>query len=139
LADAERLLRPERSPTLADSDRQFLSSVIGEVREALAGVVTKRRALHGSPHAGNWLRTRRGPLLLDFETACSGPLEWDLAALDDAAVDPFADVDIELVRLLRRMRSVCVAAKCWVAPNRAPEVREAAQVHLKLLRGEPLD
>jgi hypothetical protein len=40
---------------------------------------------------------------------------------------------------MRRMRSVCVAAKCWVAPERAPEVREAAHVHLKLLRGEEPD
>ena len=76
---------------------------------------------------------------MDFETACRGPLEWDLAALDDAAVQLFAEVDFELVALFRRMRSVCVAAKCWVEPNRAREVREAAHVHLKLLRGEPLD
>ena len=139
LADARRLLRPERSPTLLDFDRHFLLSVVGEVEETLGGRVTELRALHGSPHAGNWLRTRKGLLLLDFETACCGPLEWDLAALDDAAVQLFAEVDFELVALLRRMRSVCVAAKCWVEPNRAPEVGEAARVHLKLLRGEPLD
>ena len=139
LADARRLLRPERSPTLPDSDRRFLLDVIDEVEETLAGRVPATMALHGSPHAGNWLRTRQGLLLLDLETACRGPLEWDLAALDDAAVRLFADVDLELVALLRRMRSGCVAAKCWVEPNRAPEVREAAHVHLQLLRGEPLD
>jgi hypothetical protein len=60
----------------------------------------------------------------------------DLAALDDAAVALFSDVDLELIPLLRRMRSVCVAAKCWVEPNRAPEVRDAAHFHLKLLRDE---
>jgi hypothetical protein len=139
LADARRLLLPVRSPTLPDSDRRFLLSVIDELEEALAGRVSAARPLHGSPHAGNWLRTTEGLLLLDFETACRGPLEWDLAALDDAAVHLFADVDLELVVLLRRMRSVCVAAKCWVEPNRATEVREAARIHLKLLRGEPLD
>jgi phosphotransferase family enzyme len=139
LADARRLLRPERSPTLPDSDRHFLLSVIGEVEKRLGGRVTEPRALHGSPHAGNWLRTTQGLLLLDFETACRGPLEWDLAALDGAVAQLFAKVDFELVALLRRMRSVCVAAKCWVEPNRAAEVREAARVHLKLLRGESLD
>jgi len=139
LADARRLLLPLRSPTLADSDRRFLLSVIDELEETLAGRMCVARPLHGSPHAGNWLRTTKGLLLLDFETACRGPLEWDLAALDDAAVHLFADVDIELVALLRRMRSVCVAAKCWVEPNRAPEVHEAARIHLKLLHGEPLD
>jgi hypothetical protein len=139
LADARLLLLPARSPTLPDSDRRFLVSVIDELEEALAGLVSVERALHGSPHAGNWLRTAEGLLLLDFETACRGPLEWDLAALDDAAVHLFADVDLELVVLLRRMRSVCVAAKCWVEPDRAPEVCQAARIHLKLLRGEPLD
>jgi hypothetical protein len=139
LADARRLLRPARSPTLPDSDRRFLSSVIDELEQGLAGRVAAARPLHGSPHAGNWLSTTEGLLLLDFETACRGPLEWDLAALDDPAVHLFADVDLELVALLRRMRSVCVAAKCWVAPNRAPAVREAARIHLKLLHGEPLD
>ena len=54
-------------------------------------------------------------------------------------MDLFPDVNRELIALLRRMRSVCVAAKCWVEPNRAPEVSEAAHVHLKLLRGERLD
>jgi hypothetical protein len=78
-------------------------------------------------------------LLLDFETACRGPLEWDLAALDDAALTLFPRVDRELILLLRRMRSACVAAKCWTEPTRAPDVFEAAHVHLKLLRGEPLD
>jgi hypothetical protein len=37
------------------------------------------------------------------------------------------------------MRSVCVAAKCWVEPDRAPELREAARIHLQLLHGDPLD
>ena len=139
LADARRLLLPLRSPTLPDSDRRFLVSVIDELEEALVGRMSVARPLHGSPHVGNWLRTTNGLLLLDFETACRGPLEWDLAALDDAAVHLFAEVDLELVVLLRRMRSVCVAAKCWVEPNRAPEVRDAARIHLKLLHGEPLD
>ena len=83
-------------------------------------------------HSGNWVRTARGLLLLDFETACRGPLEWDFAALDDAAVNLFPDIDWGLIVLLRRMRSACVAAKCWTEPTRA-------HVHLKLLPDEPLD
>jgi hypothetical protein len=72
---------------------------------------------------------------------CRAPSDEGFGATggDDAAVQLFAEVDLELVTLLRRMRSVCVAAKCWVEPSRAPEVREAARVHLKLLRGDSLD
>lgn len=78
-------------------------------------------------------------MLLDCETACRGPLEWDLAALDDAAVNLFPEVDWGLIGLLRRMRSACVAAECWTELTRAPEVFEAAHVHLTLLCDEPLD
>jgi hypothetical protein len=134
LDDALRLLEPDRSPTLAAGDRAFLRGVAGELRATLRTWQGPARPLHGSPHEGNWLRTAGGWRLLDFETACRGPLEWDLTTLDADAVERFSDVDRDLLYVLRRMRSACVAAKCWVDPSRAPEVREAAHVHLRLLR-----
>ena len=139
LDDAARLLHPNRSPALDAADRGFLLGVVGELQSALARVDAHHRPLHGSPHSANWLHSADGPLLLDFETACVGPAEWDLSALGDDVLAFFPDVDRELIGMMRRMRSVCVAAKCWVAPDRAPELREAALVHLKLLRGESLD
>jgi Phosphotransferase enzyme family len=139
LDDAARLLRPDRSPALIPGDRAFLLSVIDELRPVLDRVESRYRPLHGSPHEANWLLCADGPLLLDFETACLGPVEWDLSALGDEVADLFPEADLELLGTLRRMRSVCVAAKCWAATDRAPEVREAARVHLKLLRGERLN
>jgi hypothetical protein len=139
LEDARSLLQPDRSPALRSADRRFLSGVVNDVEAALRTVKSAWRPLHGSPHDANWLQTRDGPLLLDFETACLGPIEWDLAALDDKELAFFPDVDRELITLMRRMRGVCVAAKCWVAPERAPELREAADAHLKLLRGQALE
>lgn len=139
LDDAARLLQPDRSPELDATDRRFLLRVVGERRAALGPLGVKYRPLHGSPHGANWLLTADGPLLLDFETACLGPVEWDLSALGDDTIAYFPCADLELLDLLRRMRSICVAAKCWAAPERALELREAAHVHLKLLRGERLD
>jgi len=139
LDDARDLLQPGRSPTLAPADRWFLLSVVSEIRTALTARGTVCRPLHGSPHQANWLQVADGLLLLDFETACYGPVEWDLAALDDDALSFFPNADGELILIMRRMRSVCVAAKCWVAPERAPELREAAHFHLKLLRHQQLD
>jgi hypothetical protein len=136
LDDALRLLEPDRSPKLAAGDRAFLRGVVGELRATVRAWRGPAQPLHGSPHEGNWLRTARGWRLLDFETACRGPLEWDLTAVGDDAVARFPDVDRELLQVLRRMRSACVAAKCWVDPARAPAVREAAHVHLALLRGD---
>lgn len=136
LDDARTLLQPHRSPSLEAADRQFLLSVVSELEAALAPLTATCRPLHGSPHGANWLLSRRGPMLLDFETACLGPVEWDLAALDDVALGFFPDADDEMISILRRMRSVCVASKCSVAPERAPQLLEAADVHLKLLRGQ---
>jgi hypothetical protein len=39
------------------------------------------QALHGDAHLGNCLGSSAGPLWHDFETACRGPREYDLAAL----------------------------------------------------------
>ena len=139
LDDARRLLRPHCSPTLEAVDRRFLLSVVNELQAALATHADRSRPLHGSPHRANWLMSQDGPLLLDFETACVGPVEWDLAALGEEELGFFPDADHELIRTMRQMRSVCVAAKCWVAPERASQLREAAHVHLKLLRDQPLD
>jgi hypothetical protein len=50
-------------------------------------------ALDGSPRAGNRLPSADGPVLLDFETACVGPIEWDLAALGDDALAYLPDAD----------------------------------------------
>jgi hypothetical protein len=36
-------------------------------------------------------------VLLDFETACLGPIEWDLAALGDDALAFFPDADREVI------------------------------------------
>lgn len=139
LDDARRLLQPHRSPALAPDDRRFLLGLVSELEAAVPTHATAVRPLHGSPHAANWIAGVEGPVLLDFETACVGPIEWDLAALGDDELAWWPNADRELIATLCRMRSVCVAAKCWVSPERAPEVREAAHVHLRLLRGLPVD
>jgi Phosphotransferase enzyme family len=138
LDDAEELLRPHHSPALSPADRRFLLGVVRQLKVALPRREARWRPLHGSPHDANWLQTATGPLLLDFETACQGPVEWDLAALADEALASFPQADHDRIQTLRRMRSACVAAKCWVAPERAPELRDAALVHLQLLRGQQL-
>jgi hypothetical protein len=46
------------------------------------------QALHGDAHLGN---CRPGPLWHDFETACRGPREFDLAALALSAETPFQE------------------------------------------------
>ena len=52
-----------------------------EVAGKLHSLRTKMRPLHGDAHHGNLLRTPQGLLWTDFEDACFGPLEWDVAIL----------------------------------------------------------
>lgn len=47
----------------------------------LRGAPGPAQALHGDAHPGNLLATARGPLWIDFEETCSGPVGWDLACL----------------------------------------------------------
>jgi hypothetical protein len=46
----------------------------------------------------------------------------------------YLGADVALVDQLREARSLCVAAWCWMHPERAPEVKEAAHFHLNVLR-----
>lgn len=139
LADAARLLSDRhRLRRLAEPDYQLLRGIHRKLASALSRLALDSRPLHGSPHSSNWLYTGADLLLLDFETACRGPVEWDLSAMWDHEIAVFPNVDPNFLALLRRVRSLCVAVKCWVEPDRSPEVREAADVHLRLLRGERL-
>ena len=100
----------------------------------IAGVTSDERPLHGEAHLANAMVTHDGIRWFDFESVCRGPLEWDLSALPDEAHGAFEDVDSQLLALLRRLRSLCVAVWCSVQPDRAPEVAEAADFHLRLQR-----
>lgn len=101
LADADRLLGDSsRLGRLSDRDYEFLRDVPAELSPAVSNLVFDGQPLHGSPHSGNWLLTASGPLLLDFETACRGPLEWDLSAMGDEEIAVFPSVDLKVLGLL---------------------------------------
>jgi thiamine kinase-like enzyme len=91
------------------------------------------QVLHGAPHFGNLLNTPAGLLWTDFETACHGPLEWDLAGFPSGAEAMFPEADAQRLQMLRLGRSLAVSVKCWAQFGRAPEVDEAARYHLGLL------
>lgn len=135
LTRARRALQePGTTTALADRDKTFLLEVAARIGGALRDVDLERHPLHGEPHLdGNILTTNQGPLLVDFETACRGPYEWDLTSLEPAW-SAYPDLDGHLVTLLSQMRSLCVSTWCWMQYGRAPEVDEAAHVHLEFLR-----
>jgi len=116
-----------RAPELAFLRSEY-SSLLSRLGECRLGT----RALHGDPHRGNLLVSRGEYLMIDFESVCTGPLEWDLSALPGGGAGVFA-VDPQLLALLRRLRSLCVAVWCWTRSVRAIELDRAARAHFDLL------
>ncbi len=132
--DAAALFRDrDRTPGLADRDRRAAARAEPRIRELL-DPLEPDTALHGEPHDGNVIWTGDGPLLIDFEACCTGPLEWALAYLPDEARQAFPDRDDALIERLRTVVSYCVAAWCWAEAEPTPEVAAAAAHHLARLR-----
>jgi molybdopterin-guanine dinucleotide biosynthesis protein A len=120
-------------PALGAADRALLAAALRRFRAA-ALVRAPRRVLHGGPHAANLLRTPDGLRWIDFDTACRGPLEWDLAHLREESLAHFPEADRELLTRMRQLLSAVVAVWCWHQAERAPEVAEAAEFHLERVR-----
>jgi hypothetical protein len=134
VSHTSRILFGETAPSaLPASERAFLSSEYLIITSALRDTRLGCRTLHGDPHRGNLLVSESGYLMIDFESVCSGPLEWDLSALPGVGAGVFS-VDADLLTLLRRLRSLCVAVWCWTRSRTSTALERAARMHMGLLR-----
>ena len=127
------LADPGSSASLAGDDRAFLHYEYMSILSRLQEHPVEPRTLHGDPHRGNFLVGGSGYRMIDFESVCSGPREWDLSALPGGGAGVFK-VDEELLTLLRRLRSLCVAVWCGTRAARSNELERTARIHLDLLR-----
>jgi Ser/Thr protein kinase RdoA (MazF antagonist) len=99
--------------------------------------------IHGDAHHGNVLRTSAGPLWGDFENACLGPRELDLACnelraraqgrapADDDFLAGYGDYDAVLVSRLLPVHALFLAAWTFALAERRPEVRPSAEQRLR--------
>lgn len=87
--------------------------------------------LHGEPHSNNVLIVGGEPVFMDFETASTGPVEWDLAYIDEFGYG--LPVDSRLLWLCQGMVSVKTAVLCWADVERG-DFREHAEWHLSHVR-----
>jgi Ser/Thr protein kinase RdoA (MazF antagonist) len=118
---------------LAPADAALLRAAFTGLMSRLDAYSFSQQRLHGEPHAGNYLLTPGGLRWIDFEDACIGPVEWDLAFLPADGVAKFTDVDTDLLALLRLLNSARVATWCWVQA-RFPAMRRHGEYHLGLVR-----
>ena len=81
ITDAQRLIGSrDQTPELVDADRELLSNTLRSLRQAISGARGRpEQLLHGEPHPGNVLRTKKGLRFIDLETCCRGPVEFDLS------------------------------------------------------------
>jgi hypothetical protein len=70
---------PQLSPDLGADDRELLGDSLRRMCAVITGHELDEQLLHGEPHLGNVLPTRKGYRFIDLETCCRGPVEFDIA------------------------------------------------------------
>jgi hypothetical protein len=95
----ENLRVPENVPLLPREDRLFLCALYETVKSGIASSSFTYQPLHGECHLGQAISSPSGVRWLDFEAACLGPKEWDLAALDVEGVTAYGTADPSLLAL----------------------------------------
>jgi aminoglycoside phosphotransferase (APT) family kinase protein len=138
-AEAQQLVASrDRAPALADADRELLSSTLRCIRQTIADRGAAEQLLHGEPHPGNLLSTKNGPLFIDLETCCHGPIEFDLAHVPEEVIEHYPDVDQELLDACRVLVLAMVAAWRWDEGDQFPNgPRVARELVSNLRKGPP--
>ena len=138
VAEAQQLVdNHDRTPALADPDRQLLSETLRSRSRAIQDRGAADQLLHGEPHPGNVLSTRSGLRFIDLETCCRGPVEFDLAHVPDSVSALYPVVDHDLLRECRDLVLAMVAAWRWDADDQFPDGPRAARELLSALRAGP--
>jgi Ser/Thr protein kinase RdoA (MazF antagonist) len=111
----------EDTPALAAADRELLATTLRDLGRAIRGRGAAEQLLHGEPHPGNLLSTTDGPLFIDFETCCRGPVEFDLAHAPDDVADHYPGVDHALLRDCRILVLAMITTWRWDRHDQLPD------------------
>ena len=139
VAEAHALVAsPDRTPMLADADRELLDEALRNLSGAIIDRAATEQPLHGEPHPGNLLATVQGPVFIDLETCCRGPIEFDLAHAPDGASDHYPRVDRDLLHQCHGLTLAMVAAWRWDRDDEFPDGHRHGRALLAALRaGSP--
>lgn len=111
----------EHSPELPDPDRELLNDTLSGLSAAISMEKAGDQLLHGEPHPGNLLNTRRGPLWVDLATCCRGPIEFDLAHAPEEVAQHYAGADHGLVHRCRALDWAMFSAWRWRRDDQMPD------------------
>ena len=138
VAEAQQLVASrDLTPALADADRELLSDTLRSLRRETEDRGAPEQLLHGEPHPGNVLWTKNGPLFIDLETCCRGPVEFDLSHVPQEVSERYRNADQRLLRECRGLVLAMVAAWRWDRGDRFPNGQRAARALLNALREGP--
>jgi thiamine kinase-like enzyme len=122
---------------LDDADRQLLSTRLRDLRQAVQDHGAPEQLLHGEPHPGNVLSTKAGPVFIDLETCCRGPVEFDLAHVPAAVSQHYPDADPALLEDCRGLVLAVVAKHRCDPDDQFPDGPRALRDLLAALRAGP--
>ncbi|MFI5662781.1 phosphotransferase [Streptomyces sp. NPDC051684] len=123
IARAQQLLADhDRTPRLAAADRELLSGTLRGLGRTLGERGGGEQLLHGEPHPGNVLAAKgEGPLFIDLETCCRGPVEFDLAHAPEEVAAHCSGIDEELLAACRTLALAVVTTWRWDRDDRYPD------------------
>jgi hypothetical protein len=110
----------ESTPDLPDRDRELISDTLRRVTAAISGRGSGEQLLHGEPHPGNVLSTRKGPLFIDVGTCQRGPVEYDLAYVPEEVAKHYPGADQDLVHQFRLLMWAGVTTMRWNRDDQIP-------------------
>jgi hypothetical protein len=110
-----------QTPELDDTGRRLLGNTLRGLRRAIVDRGAPEQLLHGEPHPGNLLNTKKGLLFIDLETCCRGPVEFDIAHAPEDVSDHYPAVNQSLLRECRVLTLAMVTAWRWDRDDQLPD------------------
>jgi len=136
--EAEHIVRNvEATAGVSETDRDLLTSTLTTATGAIGERGAAEQLLHGEPHPGNVLNTMEGPLFIDLETSCRGPVEFDLAHVPEDVSALYPNIDQALLRHCRILVLAMVAAWRLEPGDQLPMGNQAGRELLAALRAGP--
>jgi Ser/Thr protein kinase RdoA (MazF antagonist) len=123
VAEAQRLVASrELTPALVDADREFLGGTLRSLRRVISERGGADQLLHGEPHPGNLITKKNdGPLFIDLETCCRGPVEFDLAHAPEEVDEQYPGVDHDLLHECRILKLAMITTWRWDREDQLPD------------------
>ncbi|MEV4266713.1 aminoglycoside phosphotransferase family protein [Kribbella sp. NPDC049584] len=139
IAEAQELVaNRDSTPELDDAGRELLDDALRYLRRTIVERGAPEQLLHGEPHPGNLLNTKHGPLFIDLETCCRGPIEFDVAHAPEEVSAQYPGADQDLVSVCRILVLAMVTTWRWDRGDQFPNGRQMGLDGLAELR-EALD